>query len=165
MTWSAEAPVTGHTTDIFRHPGRHELALRGRWYRSSPPTHGHHWSSASVKWISSQWALSSRRSESPTIGSPRSSTSLMHVTRQTQPETLHETRLPGVVAHLLPRRIKEGDVLDVGAADRAAREELAALQHRLFMPDAGTFPHERQKFLLASRSSPMISQVISLSWQ
>ena len=70
-------------------------------------------------------------SVSPTIGSPRSSTSPIRSPASRTPRHLTKPGVPGLVGHLLARRVEPGDVLDVRAADRPALEELPPLEDRL----------------------------------
>ena len=76
------------------------------------------------------------------------------VAGQAHPQAPDEAGVPGLVGHLLAGGLEPGNVLDVGAADAAAQEELAALEDRLLAPDARHLAHEVQEALAARRSAP-----------
>ena len=74
-------------------------------------------------------------------------------------------RVPRVVGHLAARRVEPRDVLDVGAADAAALEELAAAQHRVLLPDPDHAARELEEVAVGAATDPSCVQLISLSWQ
>ena len=114
---------------------------------------------------SSLWALSSSSSVSPTIGSPRSFDFVDHVAGQPHAEAADEAGVPGLVGHLAAVGVEPGDVLDVGAADAAALEELAPAEHRLLAARSDEPAGELEELAAARRVRSQSSQVSSLSWQ
>ena len=80
-------------------------------------------------------------------------------------EAAHVGRVPDLVGHLAARGVEPGDVLDVGAADAAALEELAPAQHRMVLPDADDAARELEEVARRRATDPSCVQLISLSWQ
>src|SRR5690606_16775891 len=63
--------------------------------------------------------------------------------------------VPGLIAHLLAAGLEEGDVFNPRAANGPADEELAALEHRLAIPDMHAAAHELEERLLALIQVPV----------
>ena len=81
--------------------------------------------SGSVKAIGSQWALSNKSKVSPTIGSPRSFSSLIRSPASRTPRHRTNPAFQSSSDISSPGRAEERDVLDVRAADGPAQEELS----------------------------------------
>src|SRR5262249_26756775 len=69
------------------------------------------------------------------------------IARETHAQTLDEARVPGLVRHLLALGPEPADILDVGAADRAALKELAPLEDGLLLPDTDRCADEVEEAL------------------
>ena len=85
---------------------------------------------------------------------------------QLHAQAADERLVPGLVRHFLARRVEPGDLGGLGALDRLAVEEAAAMEDRLLRGRRSITrrTNSSSDFLLrASRFQS--SQVISLSWQ
>ena len=76
------------------------------------------------------------------------------VAGQPHAQALDVTAIPILVGHLLAGGIEERKILDVGAAEGPALEELPPLEDRMLAPDPTNLPGEIEEFSAAGRSGP-----------
>ena len=108
-----------------------------------------------VNGIGSQWPFKSTSRVSPTIGSPRSVSSLIRSPASRIPRHLTKPAFQSPSDISSPDGTEERNVLDVRAANRPADEKLAALKDRLGHPDEDQLFGEFQELLLAFVEVPV----------